>query len=101
MKHLLARFALHFISAGFIVLVSSSVLWAVWRRLDWHVRSRPQYLAFLILVAIPTAALPSLREAFDVAAGQTLLKAVLDYVSWFSGAGLSCWLLYRLRRGGF
>lgn len=101
MRHLLLRFGLHFIAASFIVLASSAVLWSVWRRLDWHIRSSKQYLAFLVIVAIPSAALPALREVFDVAAGQSLLKAVSDYVSWFSGATFSCWLLYRLRRGGF
>jgi hypothetical protein len=99
--HILFRFGLHFLAAGFISACTYAVCSWLWRKLDWPLRRQAQQVVFLIFTCLPVALIPSLREAFDVAAGQPILKAATDYVSWFAGTGFMAWLLYRIRRGGF
>lgn len=99
MPHLVERFLIHFASSAFFILGSWLLSRWGWRKLGWSVTTASQLLAFTIICAMPTALIPPLREAFDVAAGQPLLKAVTDYISWFSGAAVASFFLYTLNKG--
>ena len=96
MMPIIERFLIHFFSSGMLLLATHFLLRAEWRRLGWVIGDKRAAVVFTIICALPTALIPPLREAFDVAAGQPLLKAVTDYVSWFAGAGVASWLAYRI-----
>ena len=96
MIHMLERFVIHFASSGMLVMITYFLLRSLWRRLVWRILEKRQAVVFAVICAVPTAFIPPLREAFDVAAGQPLLKAVTDYISWFAGAGVASWLAYRI-----
>ena len=55
----------------------------------------------LVYAAITTFALTALREAFDVAYGQPLFKAPVDYASWCLGLAVGSWALYRWKYLGW
>ncbi len=97
--HIIIRFFLHFISSAFFVLATYLYAQWEWRRLGWYIRGRRAAMVFAVICSLPTAFIPPLREAFDVAAGQPVLKAVTDYISWFLGSSMASWMIYRLRKG--
>jgi hypothetical protein len=96
---IILRFLLHCIASAFFVLLTYLYAQWEWRQLGWFVRGRRAAIVFAVICALPTAFLPPLREALDVAAGQPVLKAVTDYISWFLGSGVASWMVYRLRKG--
>ena len=93
--HILDRFLIHFTAATALLLMAA---------IGWRAAARkyPQRKFFprsmeqtLLYSALSTFGAAVLREAFDVAAGQTTTKAVFDYASWFLGLGFGAWGLYR------
>ena len=96
MLHVLDRFVIHFFSSGGILLCCFFVLHFVQRKKQWiwlPALMQPQ----LLLVGVCVFAGSALREAYDVHAGQTLVKAIIDYVSWAAGCACSIWGLWRFR----
>lgn len=90
------RAIVHFFSASSLVLLAFFGLRTLQRRAagDWLPGNWQPTLA---LAAVTVFALASLREAYDVSAGQPLAKAFTDYASWLLGAGFSVWGLYRFK----
>ena len=95
MWHALGRGIIHFFSSAGIVLVGLIVLRFVQRKKAWPWLPA-NFQAQLVFVAVCVFAGSALREAFDVAAGQGIGKAVSDYASWALGTGCSAWGLWRL-----
>jgi len=93
-EHILGRALLHFVSSTFAVLALFFALRFLFRKKPsrWFSAER---LHLLVTSALFVAAAASLREPFDVAAGQTTVKAVCDFVSWYAGVGVTVWALYR------
>jgi hypothetical protein len=94
--HVLGRAALHFVSSSGILLMAFFALHFVQRKKRWPwlpALVQPQ----LLFAAVCVFAGSALREAYDVAQGQSLAKAVCDYASWILGCGVSVWGLWRMR----
>lgn len=96
MTHILERFFIHFSVSTFLTLAAFMLL-NLWLRRNGKVNnwlsSKKEHL--LITSALIVFSLATLREPFDVAAGQWWVKAITDQVSWFVGPALSAWGLYR------
>ena len=98
MAHIFDRFLIHFFASAGICLCALFAIQFCQRKykLTWLPSEfKPQ----LIVAAIAVFAGTALREAFDVAAGQTVAKAITDYLSWAFGCAVSIWALYRLKQG--
>lgn len=94
--HVLDRFIVHFFSASSLVMLTFFAL----RTLDRRIRSEwlpDDWKPLLGLAAVTVFAVASLREAWDVAQGQALGKALTDYASWLLGCGVSTWGLARFK----
>lgn len=95
MLHILDRFIIHFFaSAGVMLCALFALRWVRRRFIKTWLPSEPT--TQLLFCAIAIFAGSALREAYDVHAGQTLTKAIFDYISWAAGCGVSAWGLYRL-----
>ncbi len=96
MVHAAGRFILHFWAAPGIVLGATFALaFLVRKKKDWT--WLPQTKRQIIAVAaLAVFACATLREAYDVWAGQPLYKAFTDYSSWLLGCGVAVWALFRL-----
>lgn len=92
--HILDRAVLHFFSATSLVLLAFMGLRAFNRRRpsEWF---PVHWKASLSLAALTVFGFATLREAWDVAAGQSLIKASVDYFSWFAGCAVAAYGLYR------
>lgn len=94
-KHIIGRTLLHAICAPGTVLITSN-LWRIAARRLRTVKGMPrtmeQTLAYGVFSAVPFA---WAREAFDVARGQPLFKAPIDYASHAIFMAIGAWLLYR------
>ncbi len=94
--HILDRFAIHFVSATALVLCAATALrvaakrWSQWLPADWRHR--------LVIAGLTVFAISTMREAWDVAHGQLLIKAFVDYASWVCGCGFGVWGLYRFKK---
>ena len=97
MIHVLDRFVIHFFSACGAVLACLFVLLMVIRKCKNKLLPTSKEQALLV-AAIVVFAFSTVREAWDVAAGQTLTKAGFDYVSWLTGCGVAVWALIRWDR---
>lgn len=79
-RHSLERFGLHFIASGTVILLLYYLLslphWS------WIPERSEQRVGFAALFVF---AFSTVREAYDVAHGQSLAKAISDYASWASG----------------
>lgn len=102
MLHILERFFIHFFVSTFLV---GAVFYALryWGNRNSHVgrwvSGRHGHL--LVTSALIVFALATLREPFDVWRGNnTFLKSCFDQLSWFAGAAVSAWGLYRYRKAG-
>ena len=93
-EHILGRALLHFVSSTFAVLALFFALRFLFRKKPsrWFSGER---LHLLVTSALIVAAAASLREPFDVASGQTVLKASTDFASWYGGVIVAVWGLYR------
>lgn len=97
MMHILDRALIHFFASAGVVVACLFVLRTVERRTKWP--WLPHMLqAQLVFVALCVFCGAALREAYDVAQGQTLAKAISDYVSWALGCGCSAWALWRVAK---
>lgn len=88
-KYLAGRFVFH-------VAASTSLVLAVFFFTDWVHRRWEQGMPLILAGALVFAG-STLREAWDVARGQSLTKAVLDYTSWLLGTAGSVLALARFR----
>ncbi|MCI0352577.1 MAG: hypothetical protein L0Z53_24420 [Acidobacteriales bacterium] len=94
--HIVERFTLHLASSTSLVLALAFLLRWLKRRF------RTEWLSEVPAVQLTVAALlvfafSTLREAYDVANGQPLVKVAFDYASWLIGAGASAYGLFRWR----
>jgi hypothetical protein len=96
--HILERAGLHFICSFALVMASFFALkfWATHNRKVWKWFSTPE-LVFLMVAALSVWSLSTLREPYDVANKQPLVKAFTDFGSWFIGCATAAWGLYRFR----
>ena len=92
--HIVERIIIHFTSATSLVLMLAVLLRYLGRRFPspWLPVSMNQTLVY---AALGVFAISTLREAWDVAGGQPLVKAATDYASWLLGTGFAAWGLYR------
>ena len=96
MMHALDRALIHFFASAGIVLLSLFVLRFVQKKKAWP--WLPVMLqAQLVFVGVCVFAVSALREAYDVAQGQSMAKAISDYASWALGCLASIWGLWRFR----
>jgi len=100
MLHIIERFFLHFVSSTFI---TAAFFWLLsyWSRRNRKVSKwfSPLETHLLVTSALLVAALLPLREPYDVAFGnQVWHKAITDQLSWYLGAAVSAWGLYRFRK---
>lgn len=101
--HIIDRWVIHFFASTSLVLMLTMLfLWLqrtkrlpVWTRQFAAVFMVAQVPQMLVLAAVLVFAGSTLREAFDVWMGQSLLKAFTDYSSWLAGVATSAWGLYR------
>ena len=96
LMHILDRFVIHFFASMSLVMLMFFALRVTSRKLKsfWLPDNWKQHLLFAAIVVFTFA---TLREPRDVANGQSVAKAVTDYVSWLAGCGVSAWGLYRFR----
>lgn len=94
--HIIDRFRIHFASATSLVLAFSiGIRFARKKtRSKWLPATMYQTLIYAGLVLFSWT---TLREPFDVYHGQTVTKAVFDFISWLSGIAFGIWGLYRWR----
>lgn len=97
--HILERGVIHFFSSmSLLMLAFFGFRTAVrWSRSAWLPTAWRQQL---IIAALAVFAVSTLREAWDVGHGQTIMKAFADYLSWLLGCGVSAWGLYRFKSSG-
>ena len=99
-QYILDRSAFHFTSAVTLVLMSSIIIRTI-KRLLIKINSKKEgwlpdsMQNTLIMAALFVFSFSTLREAWDVARGQLLIKAFIDYFSWFLGVVSGCWWLHR------
>jgi hypothetical protein len=96
--HIIERFFIHLFASTFLTLAVFFVLRALVRRFNrlgsWISYHRGHLMTNAALVVF---ALATLREPFDVSAGQVWYKAIADQISWFIGPIVSVWGLHRFR----
>lgn len=96
MLHALDRGVIHFFSSAGILLCGMFVIRWIQRR--WNLAWLPSLIQpQMILVAVCIFSVAGLREAVDVNAGQSLGKAISDWLSWALGCGCATWGLWRFR----
>lgn len=92
--NILDRFVIHFTAATSLVLALANLYRYLRRRYrnQWLPGTMPHTLAW---AALTVFAISTLREAYDVRQGQSLVKAITDYISWLLGTGFGAWGIYR------
>lgn len=96
MMHIIERFLLHFVASTFLTLAFFFALRFWVRRSNWLVEwIAPHKSRLLVVSALCVFSVATLREPFDVAAGQWWVKAITDQISWFLGPAVSVWGLSR------
>ena len=95
--HIIERFAIHFFSSAGVLMCALFALRFGQRRLKSKFLP-DSFPVQMLICAIAVFAVAAIREAFDVHAGQSIGKAVSDFISWGLGCGCSIWGLTRLRR---
>lgn len=93
--HIIERGLIHLFSAMGLVVGTFFALQTLHRRLknSWlptNIGGR------LLLSGLLVFGITAMREAWDVANGQPLVKAFTDYASWLIGLALGIWATYRL-----
>ena len=101
MIHIIERFFLHFACSTFLVVALFFALqtWILGNsKVAIFISSRRSHI--LITAALIVAALLPLREPYDIWAGNnSFVKSIFDQISWFLGAAVSAWGLYRFGKG--
>ena len=99
MWHIIERALLHFFLSGSLVLAVYFVLAWLGRRWSsvWIPSSRESKLLVASLVVFGAS---TLREPFDVLAGQTGTKVVTDFLSWALGVTAAAVGLHRFEKRG-
>ena len=92
--HMLERSVIHFFSSAGVYLIALWGFWMLERKCRWWPELRGWWE--LILPAVASFLFISFREAFDVSAGDPVVKSVFDWISWVCGLGVSVWAMYRL-----
>jgi hypothetical protein len=94
--HIAERFVIHFLCSGILVVAVSYAL-RHWTRNNAKARTwiAPERERLLVISALIVAGIAAWREPFDVSAGGSVIKSVCDFASWYLGAGVSAWALYR------
>ena len=94
--HLIDRFTIHFFASMSLLMLAFFAFRTAARKSKsaWLPKEWRQHLLF---AAIAVFAVSTLREAWDVGHGQTIVKAFADYFSWLAGCGVSAWGLYRFK----
>jgi len=87
------RFLIHLFASTGAVLAAFAVLRALARVTG---RLPSERLPLLLISALTVFAVSALREARDVARGQSLTKAIWDHASWALGCALAAWGLARI-----
>jgi len=87
------RFLIHLSASAGAVLATFTVLRALARVTSWLPSER---LPLLLVSALTVFAASALREARDVARGQSLTKAIWDHASWALGCALSAWAVSKV-----
>jgi hypothetical protein len=87
------RFLIHLSASAGAVLAAFTVLRALARVTSWLPSER---LPLLLISALTVFAASALREARDVARGQSLTKAIWDHASWALGCALAAWGMARI-----
>ena len=99
MFHILDRFVIHFASSFFIMLIFFFLLkyWATHNHKVYNWVS-PEIPRILLTCALFVATIFPIREAWDIyAQNNSITKAYTDILSWWAGAAVSAWGLYRFR----
>lgn len=96
MWHAIGRGIVHFFASAGIVMLGFFVLRYIQKVKKWPWLPA-EFRAQIVFAAVCVFAGSALREAFDVAAGQSAWKALSDYISWALGVGVSAWGLWRVR----
>jgi hypothetical protein len=99
MTHILERAIIHFAAACFATLAVYN-LYRYWLRRNRRVELwlSPDKYHLLVVSALTVFALATLREPVDVYFGQTVTKAITDFISWLAGGGVAVWGLYRFSK---
>jgi len=99
MLHILERFGLHFVSSAFVMLILYFVYQYINRKTKWDwVGATIKQELFVIGLII--AALFPLREPYDLYFGNNgIIKCYTDTLSWWCGAFVAGWGLYRFKKG--
>jgi|PlaIllAssembly_1097288.scaffolds.fasta_scaffold558905_1 hypothetical protein len=97
MLHTVERFVIHFFSSAGVLLCALFALRFAARKIKTAFLP-DTYARQLLFCAVAVFCGAALREAIDVHYGQSLTKAIFDYISWAAGCGCSIWALVRLRR---
>jgi hypothetical protein len=91
--HIVDRSLLHFFMAAGVQLIGLHGFWYLERK-----KLIPPIKGWLnyIIPAVLSFAIISMREPFDVAEGQLLIKVVTDWISWLCGLAAAIYALYRI-----
>lgn len=95
-EHIVERSIIHLFSAMGAVVCAFFALQTLYRRLDNNSWLPSNIGGRLLLAGLIVFGITAMREAWDVANGQPLIKAFTDYASWLVGLGLGIWATYRL-----
>lgn len=100
MLHILERFVLHVVASTFLVLVFYFLLRSWISKNAKVARFLPtDKNRLLVTCALLIAAIFPLREPFDLFMGNNgIVKTYFDIASWWSGAAISAWGLYRFHK---
>jgi membrane-anchored glycerophosphoryl diester phosphodiesterase (GDPDase) len=99
MLHIFVRFVLHFVASTALVLIVFLAL-RYWGRQNCKVKNWISgiHQHLLVTSALIVFSLATLREPLDIYYGaEVWYKAIFDQVSWFLGAAVSAWGLFRFK----
>jgi len=94
--HIIERGLIHLFSAMGLLVGTFFALQTLHRR-QWSKGWLPSNIGGRLVVAcLLVFGVSTMREPWDVAHGQPVVKAATDFASWCIGLGLGAWGTYRL-----